>query len=227
MNVARYKHGKHIFEIVVDSDKALEFRQGKSVSLRDVLKADNVFSDAKKGLAISENLMKEVFGTGDSDEVAKQILMKGEIQLTAQHMVKLRDEKKRQVIQLIHTNSVDPRTHAPHPVTRIEAAIDQAKVQINGFKPAQEQLNDVLKKLRPIIPIKFETKDVQVIIGPEYAGKCYQTVKGFGTVLKEEWIADGSLMVKLELSAGAEAEFYDKVNSITHGNAEFTVLKTK
>ena len=62
MNLARYKHGKHTFEIVIDSDKAIEFRKWKSISLREVLKADKVFSDAKKGLSASENLMKEVFG---------------------------------------------------------------------------------------------------------------------------------------------------------------------
>jgi len=227
MNLARYKHGKHTFEIVIDSDKAIEFRKGKSISLREVLKADKVFSDAKKGLSASENLMKEVFGTKDSDEVAKQILQKGEIQLTSEYKAKMREEKKKQIIELIHKNGMDPRTKAPHPISRIEAALDQAKIHVDEFKPADQQLNDILKKIKPIIPIKFETKEIQVIIGPQYASKCHNIVKGMGNVLKDEWIADGSWLVVVEVSASAEVDLYEKVNNNTHGSAEFKILKTK
>lgn len=227
MNLARYKDGKNVFEIVIDSDKAIDFRAGKSVSLGDVLKYDKIFSDAKKGLAASENIMKQVFETDDTSEIAKKILKQGEIQLTSEYKAKLREEKTRQIINLIHSNGVDPRTHSPHPVSRIEAAMSEAKIHVDEFSSAQEQLSSTLKKLKLIIPIKFEVKDIQVIIGPEYAAKCYSVVKGQGSVLKEQWMADGSWLVVLELSAGAEADFYDKLNAVTHGSAECKVLKTK
>ena len=227
MNVARYRHAKNVFELVIDSDKALDFREGKSVSMSDVVKYDKIFSDAKKGLEASEKLISEVFGTNDFDEIAKKILKHGEIQLTSARKAKMREEKLKQIVELIHSNGVDPRTHAPHPPARIEAAISETKVHIDEFKPVHDQLNDILKKLKPIIPIKFETKEIEVIIDSQNAGKCYSVVKGFGTTLKEEWLADGSWRVVLELSAGDEADFYDKLNSITHGNAECKVLRTK
>lgn len=227
INVARIKREKHVFEVIIDSEKALEYRIGKNIPLEDVLKSDGIFSDARKGLHVSEKDMLEVFGTDDENQVIKKILKDGEIQLTAEYKQKLKEEKLKYIVNVIHSNGVDPRTHAPHPVARIEAAIEQAKIHIDENKSAQDQVADVLKKLKVILPIKFETKEIQVIIGPKYAPKCYSTVKGFGTTLKDEYLADGSWLVVMEISSSMEADFYEKLNAITHGSAECKLLKTK
>ena len=54
-----------------------------------------------------------------------------------------------------------PTTHTPHPVTRIELALEEAKFHVDEFTSVEEQLQEALKKLRPIIPIKFEVKEVR------------------------------------------------------------------
>ena len=54
LNLGRIKKEGENFEIVVDPDLAIEFKDGKEVDIREVLKSEEVFSDAKKGLLCSE-----------------------------------------------------------------------------------------------------------------------------------------------------------------------------
>jgi len=225
--IARSKTHGHNFEILVDCANALALREGKNVSMRDVLAAMQVFSDAKKGLVASETAMKQIFGTSDPEEVAIEIIKTGEIQLTQDYREKLREEKKRQIISIIHRNGVDPKTHLPHPPQRIENAFAEAKFHVDEFRSVQEQVQEALKRLRPILPIKFEIKELAIKIPPEYAPKCYSTVRQFGTLLREEWQTTGHWIAVVELPGGMESDFYDKLNKICHGNVESKVLKTK
>lgn len=225
--IARLNAHGHNFEILVDCANALALKSGKEVNMHDVLAAMRVFSDAKKGLEASETAMKQIFGTNDVNEVAKAIIQKGEIQLTQEYRESLRGEKRKQIIAIIHRNGVDPSTHLPHPPQRIENAFLEAKFHVDEFKPVQEQVQEALKKLRPILPIKFEIKELAIKITPEYAPKCYSTIKSFGTILREEWQTNGFWVGVVEIPGGMENDLYDKLNKICHGNVESKVLKTK
>jgi len=227
LNIAKLrKEGKN-FEVCIDPDKALGLKNGENIDIKDVLVADKIFSDAKKGLEASEKEIEQVFGTSDIFDVAKIIIKKGDIPLTTEYRNKLREQKKKQIIQLIHRNGVDPKTHIPHPITRIENAIEAAKIHIDENKPVQSQVQDVLKKIRLILPIKFEIKELAVKIPADYAPKSYQIIHSFGKILKEEWQKDGSLITVVEIPGGLEEDFHQKLNALCHGEIESKVLNTK
>ena len=124
----------------------------------------------------------------------------------------------------MHRFGVDPRTGNPHPLTRIEAAFEQAKVKVDENKTPSEQLKDVLKSLNQILPIKVSVKTIQVRIPATYANKCVGKLKQFGTVKKQDWGADGSFMGEIEMPGGLEADFYDMINNMTSGQAEAKVI---
>jgi len=226
-NVARLKKGGKVFEVVVDSDSAMTFREGKNISVEDVLKSEQIFTDAKKGLVASEKELTEIFGTDNPLEIAERIIKEGEVQLTADYRNKLREEKKRRIIEIIHKNSIDPTTKLPHPIARIENAMNEAKVRIDEHKPAEDQVAEILKKLKPILQIRFAVKEIAVKIPASDAPKAYSIVKGMSSIIKEEWQQDGSWISVIRIPAGIEQEFYDKLNSITHGKSETRVLKTE
>lgn len=227
MNLARLKHGGEVFEIVVDADKAVDYRNGANADIREVLKAEKIFSDANKGMVISDASMKRAFNTADVLEVAKTILKNGEIQLTAEYRAKLREEKKRRIIEIIHRNGIDPRTNLPHPPQRIENAMLEAKVSVDEHKRAEDQVQDILKKIRAVLPVKFEVREIAVRIPAEHAARSYSILKNFGTMLKDEWQNDGSLIAVVEMPAGLQQGFFDALNSATHGNAETKIVRTK
>jgi len=224
MNRARLKKGTDVFEIVIDPEKAIAARHGKA-DIREALKIPKIFSDAKKGMLASEQRMQALFGTTDALEVAKKIVKDGDIQVTAEYRSQLREQKRRQIVEFIRRNGVDPRTHAPHPAQRVEAAMEEAKVRVDEFKPAEGQVQDILKALRPILPITFEIKDIELTIPAQYASKAYNVVKQFGKILNEAWQSDGSWKGTLEIPGGLEQELYDKLNAVTHGEVIAKVIK--
>lgn len=227
LNVARYKKDGEIFEVAVDPDVAMSFKSGQSIDIREVLKSEQVFNDVRRGLVSSQDRLKAVFDTVDPLEIAEIIIKKGEIQLTTEYRAQIREGKKNQILNIIHKNGVDPKTHLPHPMTRLQGALEEAKVKIDESRSAEEQVQDVLKAMRVVLPIKFEIKEIVVRIPTEFAPKMYGSVKHFGKLLSEEWQTDGSWICVIELPAGLEVEFYDKMNSLTQGSVETKVLKTR
>lgn len=227
INLAKLHHGKEKFEVVVHPDLALSFKAGNPIDIREVLFSEKIFSDAQKGMLASEKEMQAKFDTSDVLEVAKIIISKGEIQLTSEYREKLREEKRKRIINIIHRNSIDPRTNLPHPPQRIENAFLEAKIKIDEFKKAEDQIQGIIKELRPILPIRFETRELEIKLPVEYAAKNYSTLKNFGTVLKDEWQSDGSLVAILEMPAGLQQDFYDVINKATQGNVEIKIVRSK
>ncbi len=224
-NLAKLKKGGMNFEVAVDPDLAIDINKGKNIDIRDAVRSEKIFSDVKKGLLAPENKLEELFGTSEPLKIAERIIREGEIQLTEEYREKLREEKKKKILSIIHRNGVDPKTNLPHPVQRIENAMDEAKVKIDMFKSADDQIEGIIKKLQPVLPIRFEVKRIKLKFPPEYAGKAYSLLSGFAHPENETWNQDGSFNCEVEIPAGIEPDFYDKLNSATHGNIETEVMK--
>jgi len=214
LTVARLKKGGENYEVSVNSEAAINFKKGLG-DFSNVLKNEEIWADAKKGKLASEKKLVSVFKTDDKVEIAKKIVKEGEIQLTADYRTKQQEEKRKRIIETIHRNAIDPRTNAPVPITRLENAFDEIKVHVDD-RPVDQQINDILDKLRPVLPIKFEIKKIQVIIPTEHASKSYHVLKAY-KILKEEWQNDGSLKAVIELPSAMQTDFFDKINNSTHG----------
>ncbi len=225
--IARLKKSGQNFEILVDCDKALIFKEGKLSNLDEVLVTDEIFSDVKKGMRASEHEMEKIFGTADKREIAKEIIMHGEIQLTAEHRARKQQELKKRIIDIIHRNTIDAKTGLPHPIQRIENAMEEAKINIDVFKSAEEQVQDIIKQLRPILPIKFETREYEIKVPVKYLGNVYHLLKNYGKVLKEEYASNGDLIAVLEVPAGITQDMFDELNKLTHGEIESKLLASK
>tara|TARA_Y100000310_G_C20694797_1_gene824855 strand:- start:4691 stop:5404 length:714 start_codon:yes stop_codon:yes gene_type:complete len=227
LNLAKFKSGQNHFEIVVDPDIAMNFKLGKTDDVQDALKYEKIFSDAKKGLESSEQQLEQVFKTTDALEIAKKIIKEGEVQVSQEYREEQRNQKRKRIVAIIHRNAVDPKTHVPHPATRIENAMDAAKVKIDEKKSAEDQIDDIVTKLREQLPIKFEVKEIAIRLPGDVAQKSYGVIKNSGKIIKEEWQNDGSLIAVVEIPGGLEEEFYDKINASTHGNNEAKVINTR
>ncbi|MCX8200260.1 MAG: ribosome assembly factor SBDS [Candidatus Micrarchaeota archaeon] len=216
------KNGER-FEIFADPLKVVEYRKGAQLQLNDVLAAFQIFKDGRKGDTQSDEVLKRNFGTTAFEPIAKEILLKGELHLTTEQKKKQLEEKRAKVIQYIAQNYIDPRTNAPHPVKRIELAMEEAKVHIDAAKSAEAQVEDVLKKLRPILPLKFEVVRIAIKVPPAHAHRAYGAIKEFSPK-KEEWLNDGSLVALVEIPPGMQAVLFDKLNKLTHGDVQTKIL---
>jgi ribosome maturation protein SDO1 len=223
--IARLKKGEDHFEVLVDPYVAADFIDGKDVDIIQNLAIDAIFIDSKKGTHASEEALQKNFGTNDISEIAKQIILKGDIQLTTEQRHKMQKNKTNRIVETISKNAMDPKTKAPHPRQRIELAMEQAGIHVDPFKPVSEQVKLIIELLRPIIPISMDNIKISVKIPAEHIGKAYGTVRNFGTLEREDWQSDGSWIGIIKIPAGMQNDFYDKLNDVTKGNVSTKILK--
>jgi len=223
--IARINHDGEHFEILTKPEPALSYKLGKTTSVSQILATETIFTDAGKGSKASEEKLQEFFGTTDSIKIAEVILKKGTLQLTTDQRRQLVEDKRRQIISFISRECIDPKTNLPHPPLRIEQAMKQIHFSIDPSKGVEEQSKDIIKLLRPIIPLKMEKITVEVHVPPEHASKVYGTVKGFGTLKMDQWQADGSWSAIVEMSAGLYGPFLDKLGKMTRGNIEAKMVR--
>lgn len=227
-NLARLKKGGKTFEAVIEPDNAIAYKKGATgIDIKDVLRGEHIFSDAKRGELAVESDMKSLFNSSDPLKVADIILNHGEIQLTTEFRDKLRADKKKRIIELVHRNAMDPKTKLPHPLTRIQNAIEQANVKIDEFKTAEEQVGDVVKAIRTILPISIEQVTIQIDIPPQHAHQAYGALKRMCEIKQETWGSDGSLVVKVRMPAGLQEDALGKMNSMTHGGVDIKIIEEK
>src|SRR3972149_991106 len=222
--IARLTKDNEHFEVLVKPPKALDDRNGKIASITEVLAAETIFSDANKGTRVSEEILKKAFGTTDTLKIADTILKKGTLQLTTDQRRKMDEDKRRQVVDFISREAVDPKTNLPHPPTRIENAMEQIRYPIDPYKPIEEQARDIVKLLRPLLPLKVEQLSIGVTIPTEYSARAYGAVKTFGTIKREEWRSNGSWYGVLEMPAGSYASFLNKLGEVTKGSGEAKIV---
>lgn len=212
------------YEIMVDPDLAYMYKTGQKKELNNVLTVEEVFKNFRNGERHTSSSLQKAFGTTDIFLIADRIIKRGEIQLTTEQKRKMLAERKKQVIAFLARECIDPRTGGPHTQARLEQALEESRVRIDAFKEVSEQIEDVIKAMRPLIPMKFEHVKIAAKISPSFAQRIYGMLKGYG-IQKEEWTKDGSLVVVVEMPAGAQSEFYDRLNKATAGSAETKILK--
>jgi ribosome maturation protein SDO1 len=208
------------FEILVKPDPALDYKLGKKIDLSNILISDEIYADANKGTRIADEKLIRNFKTTDSIEIAKKILEQGEVNLTTDQRRRMVEEKKKQIIQYINRNFVDPKTHLPHPPLRIQNAMEEVRLIIDPFKKPEDQTKKIIESLRKILPLKSENLQLLVTIPPQFSASSYNVLKNIGELKDEKWLQDGSLRVIVEINAGIKGTFVERMNSVTKGSAQ-------
>ena len=223
VTIVRYSYDGEKFEILVKPDPALDFKLGKKKDISGVLVSDDVYSDSGKGTKPSSEKLLKAFNTEDQVEIAKIILQKGDLNLTTDQRRKMVEEKKKQIVNFIVKTYVDPKTHLPHPPLRIEQAMKDGRVSIDPQKNVEEQVKEIVEKLRSIIALKSENLQLEITVPAQYASQSYAVLKSVGSLKTEEWQNNGSLKAILEIPAAARPNVIDRLGSITKGSASVEV----
>lgn len=220
----RYEKGGMNFEILVKEKEYELYREGKIDDLNQVLFTQEIFKSVSTAERPSEEELEKAFNTSEFEKIVKEILKEGDYQLTTEQRNRMKEEKKRQIIALISRLAKDPRTNAPHPPSRIENAMEEAKINIDPLKSVDQQMKEVVDKLSRILPLSFEKKAIAIKIPIVYSGKAYSIVKEISDIKEEEWHND-FLFLKVEIPAGVQSELIGKLGNLTHGEVEIVELK--
>jgi len=203
------KSGKR-YEVLVDPTLVEQFKENPdSVRIDDLLAMDEVFHDARDGERPTSEAIENTFATQDIVQITQIILEKGTIQLTTNQRKVMVEKMRQQIIHHIHSQAVDPRTKSPHPKTRIELALDECRYSVDPFKRLEDQVKDAVEKLKPLIPLSFESVKLAFKISGSTMGKVNQLLRPYLT--KEGWLEDGSWACVIECPGGMKGELIGQV----------------
>ena len=217
----RLKEGKERSRITTE-----ELLKNPNISIDLIFESFTVFEDLRRGKKATDGDMEAIFNTTDGRAIAGKILLEGEINWTKAQREEEREKKLKQIITIIAKNAINPQNKKPHPYQRIEKAIEEAKVKIDLMRNAEEQVDDVVKSIRSIIPIRMEQVEMALKLPSAFTAKGYNIVAQLAQIKKEEWQSDGSWVSVVSLPAGLQMELIDKLNKLTHGRVQTKVLKT-
>jgi ribosome maturation protein SDO1 len=225
ITVVKYSYAGEKFEILVKPDPAFDYKLGKITEISKILVSDEIYTDSGKGTRASNELLVKVFKTEDIAKVAEIMMQKGDLNLTTEQRKKMTSDKRKQIVTFIAKTYVDPKTHLPHPPLRIEQAMTDGRVSVDPFKNSDEQIKDIIEKLRPIIPLKTENIILEISVPAQFVAQSYTVLKSTGSLKKEDWQPNGSLKAILEIPAAARPNVIDRLGAITKGTANVEVQK--
>ncbi|MDC0202732.1 ribosome assembly factor SBDS [Candidatus Nitrosopelagicus sp.] len=225
VTIVKYSYASEKFEILVKPDPAFDYKLGKISEISKILVSDEIYTDSGKGTRASNELLVKVFKTEDTTKIAEIMMQKGELNLNTEQRKKMTTDKRKQIITFIAKTYVDPKTHLPHPPLRIEQAMIDGRVSVDPFKNPDEQIKDIVEKLRPIIPLKTENIVLEISVPAQYVAQSYTVLKSTGSLKKEDWQPNGSLKAILEIPAAARPNVIDRLGAITKGTANVEVQK--
>jgi ribosome maturation protein SDO1 len=225
--VARLESHGDRFEVLVDPDLAVRIRHGEQVDIEEAVAAIFIFENASRGEKSPDEALQKAFQTTDFKTIAERIILKGEIHLTADQRRQLIADKRLQVVNFIARHAINPQTGLPHPPKRIEMAMEEARVAIDPFHPLNAVVEETMKALRPLIPIRFEEVRVAVRILPDHAARAYGEIERAARIEQQEWQKDGSWICVVRIPGGMQGDLESLVKKVSRGTGEMRVLKER
>ena len=216
VTVVKYSYETEKFEILVKPDPAFDYKLGKISEISKILVSDEIYTDSGKGKRASSELLLKVFKTDDSTQIAEIMMKKGELNLTTEQRKKRVKDMRLSIIHKISSTAIDPKSKMPHPPSRIETALDECRYSIDPFLSIDRQVNDAIKLMRPLIPLKFATARLAFRIpGVEY-GSVQSILRELMT--KEEWLPNGDWACVVEVPAGSKIDLMGDIAKRSKGS---------
>ena len=208
--LARLEKGGKRYEALVDPDLVEQWKEDSSnIQLDDFMAMDEIFHDARAGERPTEDALMNAFETLDVETILNIILDKGSIQLTTAQRKARVEHMRQQIIHHIHSQAIDPKSKSPHPRTRIELALQESKYSVDPFKRLEEQIKDAIAKLKPLIPLSFESVRLAFRVPGSAYGSVSQLLRTYQK--KEGWLENGYWACVIEIPAGMKGDIIGQV----------------
>ncbi|KAL2156333.1 hypothetical protein VTH82DRAFT_1078 [Thermothelomyces myriococcoides] len=140
VSLVRLKKGKKRFEIACYKNKVLEWRSGIETDLDNVLQIPNVFLNVSKGQTAPSAELAKAFGKDKSvDDIILEILRKGELQVGEKERSAQLERVHNEVISIVASRLVDPRTKRVYTPGMIEKALDMLSSMAHQQQQQQKE----------------------------------------------------------------------------------------
>lgn len=147
------KSGKR-FEIACYRNKVVNWRNRIETDINEVLHRPVVFRDVGKGVLAAAADLEAVFGTTDQEEICREILDRGELQISDKERQAELTNLYRDIATIVSEKTVNPETNRPYTVSMITSAMSEIHYAVKPTKSAKQQALEVIKLLAEVMPIE-------------------------------------------------------------------------
>lgn len=163
VSIVKLKRAKKRFEVACYQNKVQDYRKGIEKELDEVLQIHQVFTNVSKGLVAPKDDLQKAFGTTDIDLIIKEVLNKGEIQLSEKERQLMFNKINNEMLTIISAKCINPQSKKRYPPTMIHKALQELKFNPVINKPAKTQALEAIrllvdKQIIPIVRAKMKVK---------------------------------------------------------------------
>ncbi|XP_001604171.1 ribosome maturation protein SBDS [Nasonia vitripennis] len=225
--VVRMKKAGKRFEIACYRNKVISWRNKLEKDIDEVLQTHTVFMNVSKGqVAKKEDLIK-AFGKDDQTEICKEILEKGELQVSDKERHSALDSMFKDIATTVADKCVNPESKRPYSVSLIEKAMKDIHFSVKPNRNAKQQALEVITQLKTVMPLERAQMRLRVLVSGKEARKLREKIVKLTTKVESEDWNSGSLDLVCLIDPGHYREIDELVRAETKGSGVLELLNLK
>ena len=177
-------------------------------------------------VAKKEDLIK-AYGTADATEICKEILAKGELQVSDKERQAQREALFKDVATTVADKCVNPESKRPYPVSMIEKAMKECHIAVKPNKNAKQQALEILPKLGEHLPLARAQMRFKILVPVKECKKLLNALKKIQMTKETEEKLEDNLVLTCLVDPGEYRTLEKLVNDETHGKGQLELLNLK
>uniref|UniRef100_A0A4W3IEN2 Ribosome maturation protein SBDS n=1 Tax=Callorhinchus milii TaxID=7868 RepID=A0A4W3IEN2_CALMI len=194
--------------------------------LDEVLQTHTVFTNVSKGQVAKKEDYVKAFGVDNQTEVCKQILAKGELQVSDKERHAQLEQMFRDIATIVAEKCVNPETKRPYTVNLIERAMKDIHYSVKATKGTKQQALEVIRLLKETMQIERAHMRLRLRLPPKEGKRLKEKLKPLIKVTESEEFSTELEIVAL-IDPGCFREMDDLISRETKGKGSLEVLSLK
>lgn len=112
----------------------------RETDIDEVLQTNSIFTNVSKGQVAKKEDLLASFGTEDVATICKEILSKGELQVSEKERTVQMDSLWKDIATIVSDKCVNPDTRRPYPVSMIETAMKDVHFSVKPNRNSKQQV---------------------------------------------------------------------------------------
>lgn len=171
--------------------------------------------------------MLKAFGIEDQTEICKEILAKGELQVSDKERHSALDSMLKDIATTVADKCVNPETKRPYPVSMIEKAMKDVHFSVKPNRNAKQQALDVIPQLKTVMPLERAQMRLRLSTGGKEARKLREKIAKMATKIETEDWDGGCLNMICLIDPGQYRDIDQLVRSETKGAGLLELVNLK
>lgn len=193
-----------------------------------MLQTHTVFINVSKGHVAKKEDLLRAFHTDDQTEICKQILAKGELQVSEKERHSALESMFKDIATTVASKCINPATKRPYPVTMIENAMkEEIHFSVKPNRNAKQQALDVIAQLKEVMPLERAQMRLRIVIHGKEASKLKDKVMSLVSKMETEEWDNGSLTIHCLIDPGQYRGIDELIQSETKGTGLVELVNLK